>query len=55
MMIMITTGVLKIRKICHARDLWKLAQSCCIYYAHETREIYLVLPYTVDLKTPVDL
>ena len=36
-----TRVVLKIRAICNARDLWKLAQSCksYIYYACQTHEI----------------
>ena len=27
----------------------------CVYYAHQTREIYQVLPYSVDFKAPLEL
>ena len=49
-----TWTVLKRRTICHARDLWKLAQfvNSCIYYACQTHEIYQVLPYSLDFKAP---
>ena len=30
-------------------------ENCCIYYAHQTHEIYQVLPYSVDFKTPGEL
>ena len=44
----------KIRTIYHARDLWNwlgLANSC-VYYARQPREIYQVLPSSVDFKDP---
>ena len=28
--------------------------NSCIYYAHQTREIYQALPYLVDFKAPVE-
>ena len=27
----------------------------CVYYARQTREIYQVLPYSMNLKAPVEL
>ena len=47
----------KFRRICHGRDLWKLARSCkqLFYYARECREIYQLLPYSVDFKAPGEL
>ena len=39
-------------------DTWEnlsgLVHSC-IYHAHQTREIYQVLPYSVDFKAPDQL
>ena len=35
--------MLKIMTICHAQNLWKLAQSC--------KQLHL-LPYSVDFKAP---
>ena len=29
--------------------------NSCVYYARQTREIYQVLPYSVDLKAPMEL
>ena len=29
--------------------------NSCIYHAHQTREIYLALPYSVDFKAPGEL
>ena len=29
--------------------------NSCIYYAHQTHEIYLVLPYSMDSKAPQKL
>ena len=26
--------------------------NSCVYYAHQARKIYHVLPYSVDFKTP---
>ena len=38
---------------------WHVKIGClvnsCFYYAHQTREIYQVLPYSVDFKAPGDL
>ena len=31
-----------------------LANSC-VYYAHQTREVYQVLPYSVDSNAPEEL
>ena len=37
--LVIQGAMLKIRTICHARDLWKLGfVTSCIYYAHKTCE-----------------
>ena len=50
-------AVCKIRTICHARDLSKLAWSCrqlCLL-CPQTREIYQALPCSVDFKVPVAL
>ena len=50
--------VSKIWTHCHAQDLWKLSRPCKqmhFYYACQTREIYYVLPYSVDFKAPQEL
>ena len=31
---------------------WLGLVNSCIYYAHQTPEIYQVLPYSVDFKAP---
>ena len=37
------------------RENWLGHVNSCVYYACQTREIYQVLPYTVDLKAPGSL
>ena len=46
--------VSKIITICHAQDLWNLTGlvDSCVYYAFQTREIYQVLPYSMNFKAP---
>ena len=34
---------------------WLGLVNSCVYYAHQTREIYQVLPYSMDFKAPVEL
>ena len=34
---------------------WLSLVNSCVYYAHQTHEIYQVLSYSVDLKAPVGL
>ena len=34
---------------------WLDLLNICIYYVQQTREIYQVLPYSVDFKAPVVL
>ena len=34
---------------------WFDIVNSCIYYIHQTHEIYQVLPYSVDFKTPGEL
>ena len=34
---------------------WLGIVNSCVYCAHHTREIYQVLPYSVDFKAPEDL
>ena len=34
---------------------WLDLVHSCIYYTHQTREIYYVLPYSVDFKAPREL
>ena len=31
---------------------WRGLVNSCVYAAHQTREIYQVLPYSVNLKAP---
>ena len=51
-------GLFKIRPICQDH-LWELAWSChvniCVYDVRQTREIYQLLPYSVDFKAPGEL
>ena len=44
---------LKIRRICYAQDLWKLAWSWKQFLPDP--QIYQVLPYSVDFKAPREL
>ena len=37
--------LLETRTVCHARDLWK-----CMYYAHQTCEIYQIMPHLAPGK-----
>ena len=32
---------------------WFGLVNSCVYFAHQTREIYQVLPYLVDTKAPI--
>ena len=32
-----------------------IASNSCFYYAHQTHEIYQILPYSVDFKAPKEL
>ena len=34
---------------------WLGPENSCIYYAHQTSEIYELLPYSVDFKVPGEL
>ena len=34
---------------------WLSLVNSCIYYAHQTGEIYQLLHYSVDFKAPVEL
>ena len=34
---------------------WPGLVNSCIYYAHQTHEIYQVLPSSVDFKAPMEL
>ena len=34
---------------------WLSLVKSCVYYAHQTCEIYQLLPYLVDLKIPLEL
>ena len=49
-----SSALFKIWTICHARDLWDIASSR-VYYAHQTRAIYQVLSYAVDIEAHRDL
>ena len=35
-----------------ASENWLRLVNSCVYYAHQTHEIYQVLPYSVDFKAP---
>ena len=34
---------------------WLGLVNSCIYYAHQTHEIYQALPYSADFKAPEEL
>ena len=36
-------------------EIWLGLVNSCTYYAHQTHEIYLVLPYSVGFKAPGEL
>ena len=38
-----------------AFENWLDLVNSCVYYVHQIREIYQVLPYSVDFKAPVEL
>ena len=38
-----------------ACENWLGLVNSCIYYARQTRDIYHVLPYSVDFKAPEEL
>ena len=37
------------------RENWLRLVNSCIYHAHQSCEIYKILPYSVDFKAPGEL
>ena len=36
-------------------DNWLDLENSCVYYARQTREIYQILPYSMDFEVPDEL